>query len=211
MLKKITIEKLERHQKVWGILQNFFTVMAIIFAGVWGYYVFKLKDAPNLNKSFKVNNNIKLNPFAIDPTGTDKAFEGLCAATYNLQVKNIGVNDLYVDSVEIKLWQIENDSVSTKDLQEYMDFAKLTIDKKIDPQADIIFEDGPCVGYYPPDTESEQNYDFKIPIDYNKAVLMAHTIYGHGKSGVFTSKKIEITGQSWKLQSVPEKKDDKKD
>ncbi len=210
MFKKIPSEKLERHQKVWAILQNFFTVLAIIFAGIWGYYVFKLKDAPNLNKSFKVNNNIKLNAFATDPTGADKAFDGLCAATYNLQVKNIGVNDLYIDSVLIKLWQIENDSVATKDLQEYMDFAKLTIDNKMDPQADIIFTDGSIVGYYPPDTESEENYDFKIPIDYNKAVLIAHTIYGHGKSGVFTSTKIVTSGQSWKLQSVPEKKEDKK-
>jgi hypothetical protein len=211
MFKNIPIEKIERSNKIWATGQNIFTIIAIIFAGFWGYYVFALKDAPNLNKSFKISNSIRLNAFAENPDGKYNSYDGLCAATYNLQIKNIGVNDLYIDSVVIKLWQIENDSVALKDLEEYLDFDLLIGNGKILPQADIIFDNGNIVGYYPPDTESEQNFDFKVPITYDKAILFAHTIYGHGKSGVFTSKKIEVSGNSWKLQCVPEKKEDKKD
>jgi hypothetical protein len=200
MFKNTPTEKIERTNKIWATAQNIFTIIAIVFAGFWGYYVFTLKDAPNLNKSFKVTNAIKLNSFAEDPKAVDKTFEGLCAATYNVQLKNIGVNDLYADSIVIKLWQIENDSVALKDLDEFLDFTKLIAENKILPQAEIIFDNGNIVGYYPPDTESEQSFDFKVPITYDKAILFAHTIYGHGKSGVFTSKKIEVSGQAWKLQ-----------
>lgn len=211
MINKIPTEKLERLSKFWSMVQNIFTIFAIIFAGVWGYYIFKLKDAPNLNKAFKINNSIKLNAFAEDPKGQNSMYKDICGATYNLQVKNIGISDLYVDSVIIKLWQIENDSVSMKDLEEYLDFSKLTIDNKIEALANIQFEDGTIVGYYPPDTESEQNFEFRVPIAYDKVIVIAHTIYGHGKSGLFSSKTIKIDGQSWKLQTVPDKKEDKKD
>jgi hypothetical protein len=127
-----------------------------------------------------------------------------------LQVKNTGINDLYIDAVIVKLWQIENDSVVLKDLNEYLDFAKLVGENKIAPQANIFFDNGNIIGYYPPDTESAQNFDFKIPVTYNKALLFAHTIYGHGKTGLFSTKKIEIEGHSWKLQCVPEKSTEKK-
>lgn len=205
IFKNKTNEQLERINKTWAIIQHISTVIAIIFAGIWGYYVFALKDAPNLNKSFKVTNSIKLSTFSINPEDENDAYGGLCAATYNLQLKNIGVSDLHVDSLNIKLWQIENDSISNVDIEEYLDFGKLNINNEIKPQIDIIFEQGNIVGYYPPDTESEQNFDFKVPIAFDKAILISHTIYGHGKSGLFTSKTIEVVGQSWKLQTVPEK------
>jgi uncharacterized membrane protein len=67
MFKHIPTEKIERNQKLWMTIKDIFTVVAIVFAGIWGYYVYTLKDAPNLNKSFKISNTIKIVNFAEDP------------------------------------------------------------------------------------------------------------------------------------------------
>ena len=200
-----TEARLDRRAKRLGMVKNCFEIFVFLCAGLWAIYIFKLKDAPSTNKSFKVNNSIKIDNFSEDKANpSDNNFKGLCYVTYKIDVKNIGIADAYIDSVEVKLFQVETDSISSN---EYIDFQYLSKQDDIKPLATSFFDDGDLSGYYPPDTEGGETYDFKVPIDYNKAVVVTHKIFGHGKDGVFSKKNLILTGESWRPQTVADKKD----
>jgi hypothetical protein len=199
-------EKLQRRALKMSIVKTYVEVIGFSIAGLWAIYIFKLKDAPNLNKAFKITNTIKVDAFAKNPDATKDDLLDDVSLAYKLDVKNVGITDLYVDSVFIKVWQLPTDSIS---LDKFIDFSEISIGEKFNPITSMYFEDSGLNGYYPPDTESGDVFDFKVPLSYDKAILVTHRIFGHGKSGVFGNKNIELTGQAWKLQCVPDKKEEK--
>ena len=187
--------------------KNTLEILAILSAGIWALYVFILKDYPNLNKSFKVTSNVKVDEFVYVNGKTDTAYKNKCDLNYRIDIKNISYKDLYIDTIIIKAWQVNIDSIG---VEKYLNFAGLFGDTNLPKVTDLTFAENSSglISYYPPDTDNGEDFDFKVPVDYNKAIMVGHILIGHSKTGYLWWKKEErfnIFGYSWKLQCIADK------
>lgn len=197
--------KLDRRSKRVEIAKNCFEIIAIFIGGLWALYIFFLKDAPNLNKSFKVTSYLKIDKIINNNVKSQKNTVAKCDVDCSINVKNIGYLNLYIDSIVTIVWQLPLDSVS---IDSYLNLNKLDGENK-PTYSNLIHPGSPLIGYYPPETESNEDFDFVLPIDTNKSVIVEYHIWGHGKSGFFKTEKIDLNGYAWEVQCVPEKDDSK--
>jgi hypothetical protein len=200
-----TLARLERRAKRIEITKNWFEIFAIFIGAIWALYIFSLKEAPNLYKSFKVNGVIKVDEIENNP-GSIK-LNNKCDLNFRIDLKNIGYKDLYIDSINTSVWIIPVASVSLD--SSYLYFEKLLDNNEISYpfKAFTHYSNTSLCGYYPPDTESGADFDFIIPKAYDSTVMAAYIIFCHGKKNLFWTEDFKINGYSWKLQCIPDKKE----
>ena len=199
--------KLERRSRRIETAKNLFEIIAIFIGACWALYIFSLKDFPNLNKAFKINGVIHVDEIEKNPKTINLELNEKCDLNFRIDLKNISYNDLTIDSVNTAVWIIPIDSVSLD--SSYLYFEKLmNNDNSFHPfRAFTHYSKGTLCGYYPPDTEGGNDFDFIIPKTYDSAVMASFVVYFHAKKNFFWTQKFETSGYSWKLQCIPDKKE----
>jgi hypothetical protein len=193
--------RLDRRSKRVEMAKNWFEMAALLIGGLWALSLFTLKDAPNFNKELKSDIKLEIDSIEGKLAKTDSFLTDQCDLNVRLNVKNIGYNYLYVDSISTTIWELPIDSVA---YLHYLDFNQIIFNGAKDTIVSLNHYDNTLVGYYPPDAESGEDFDFIIPLNPHRSVLIAYTIYGHGKKKIFFSDTLRLRGYAWKLQCTPD-------
>jgi hypothetical protein len=193
---------LERRSKRVEIAKNVFEIVALLIGGVWALFFFVLKDVPSLNKEFRGEGTLHIDSFGLGLYKSDTALHQKCDLKYKIGLKNIGSNSLFIDYIDTRIWLLPLSKVDS--IEHYLDFNSV-IWRGRDTLSSLRHVNNTLVGFYPPETEAIEDFDFVVPINEDSAVLIDYTAHGHGKKGAFFNDTFSVRGYAWKAPCVPQK------
>ena len=204
--------KLERKTKRVEVIKNWFEIVAIFIGGLWAVSIFTIKEAPNFKKAFKVSVSLKIDSIENKRSNQNVLLKNECNLDFRVDVKNVGPNELYIDSMYVNIWMMPIDSVPTYD--EYWDFNQLIISYdtiKYPKYSNLRLVDNGLIGHYPPENESGEDFDYKAPITKDSIVLISVELMGHGRRWFIIKDDFNLSNYAWKMQCVPDKKEIKRE
>lgn len=159
ILYKTSVNWIRYKEKV-EVLKNIVEVIAIIFAAVWTFYIFGLKDKPGLEFRANIASELIWN----EVSGTE-----ICEAEFKVIFQNIGVTTFNISKVYVYGWEFPEIMLESTEFFKYLDVNIIRrevptfFDKTYDNrsiQEDISWV--PFIGDYSPGATWQHSFQFVI-------------------------------------------------
>ncbi|HEY4325373.1 MAG TPA: hypothetical protein VGN20_15360 [Mucilaginibacter sp.] len=175
--------------------ENRFKLIEIVIAiigGLFTFYLFLLKDVPNLNKALVGTDILQID--TIKNRSYSKHNDS-CLLTYSISLKNVGYNNVYIDSISTGV------KLVNPDIKEYSGY--IFMDGVETGDNEYMNWSNQLIGYYPPGIKRTENFYYVVPVEKDTGVLIRYEAYGHGTKWFFFHSTFITSGYAFKLQCIP--------